>query len=88
MTEHYSNPLSTAQTVEMLYCRGMWLLIIPVISLIILAAGVTLIIWRRKNHWYLWTGIGLVVLYLLSLPVVLPFTVLAIIGITGGSFGP
>lgn len=65
----------------------MWLLIIPVISLIILATGITLIIWRRKNRWYLWTGIGLVVLYLLSLPVVLPFTVLAIIGITGGNFG-
>ncbi|MCE9541602.1 hypothetical protein K8R03_03540 [Candidatus Kaiserbacteria bacterium] len=64
----------------------MWLIIVPLLSLAVLITGIVLIIKRSQKPWFLWTGIGLIVLYILSLPVVLPFFLLAMLLITGGSF--
>ena len=64
----------------------MWLIIVPLLSLAVLITGIVLIIRRRQKAWFLWTGIGLIGLYILSLPVVLPFFLLAMLLITGGSF--
>lgn len=65
----------------------MWILLIPLAAIVLLAGGITLIVKRKDKAWRLWTGIGLLVAFTLSLPVTFPFTILSILLLTGGSFG-
>lgn len=64
----------------------MWIVIVPALAIAALVAGITLIVKRAERGWYLWTGIGLIVLFVLSLPITLPFLYLSILLVTGGSF--
>ena len=64
----------------------MLLIIVPLLAIAALVAGILLIVKRKNTPWYLWAGIGLVVLFILSLPLTLPFAALGLLLLTGGSF--
>jgi hypothetical protein len=64
----------------------MWLIVVPLLAIAALVGGIVLIVKRKKASWYLWVGIGLIVLFILTLPLTLPFAALGLLLITGGSF--
>jgi hypothetical protein len=66
--------------------KVMWLFIVPALALAALVGGIVLIVKRAEKGWYLWTGIGLIVLFVLTLPLTVPFALLALLLVTGGSF--
>jgi hypothetical protein len=64
----------------------LWIFALPFLALVAFVGGVYLIIKRRHAPWYLWTGIALVGLFAISLPVTVPITFLLLLLLTGGSF--
>ena len=64
----------------------MSLIIVPFLAIAVLVAGIVLIVKRKNAPWYLWVGISLVVLFILTLPLTLPFAALGLLLLTGGSF--
>ena len=56
------------------------------VSLALLPAGIVFIVRRKRNRKYLWIGLGCLALFLLSLPFLWVFYVLAALIIFGGSF--
>ena len=75
-----------SQSLKISYTFDMWLFIVPALAILALVGGIVLIVRRAEKGWYLWTGIGLIVLFVLSLPVTVPFALLALLALTGGSF--
>lgn len=65
----------------------MWILLIPLAAIAALIGGIVLIVKRQDRQWRLWTGIGLLVLFTLCLPLTVPTAFLSLLLITGGSFG-
>lgn len=61
--------------------------LIPVAAIAALIAGIVLIAKRRTKPWYLWTGIALILVFVLTLPLSFPIGALGLLLLTGGSFG-
>jgi len=55
----------------------MWYIVgAPLLGLALLITGIYMIKKRRGNSWHLWVGIGLITLFILSLPI----TILPVFG--------
>ncbi|OGY54516.1 MAG: hypothetical protein A2756_04275 [Candidatus Ryanbacteria bacterium RIFCSPHIGHO2_01_FULL_48_27] len=64
----------------------MSLIIVPLLAIAALVGGIVLIVKRKNAPWYLWAGVGLIALFILTLPLTLPFAALGLLLLTGGSF--
>lgn len=62
------------------------LALVVLVPIVLLVSGIMLIRRRATAPWKLWAGIGLLVLFGLSLIAALPFLLLLLLFVTGGSF--
>lgn len=58
------------------------------IAAALLVSGIYLIIKRKERRWHLPVGIICILLFLASLPVLIPILLVGMLALTGGSFGP